>query len=178
MTYFRDLSRYSYLREETVAAETVAAEGAYFAEFEPAYHRVNVGWLSGKHEYTSGPSPVEFLARLLDILSRQKINLTRGFHCCELCPYQERQAGLLAVEHKGAMVRLGNGEIRVPGAPKEVFAAPTLIAHYVERHHYLPPTSFVEAVLRCPEGWMSGPDAPGVPKSATRCDYRNRRRRA
>ena len=45
-------------------------------------------------------------------------------------------------------VWLGNGEIRVTGEDGTVYAAPTMIAHYVAEHHYLPPQEFVDAVLR------------------------------
>ncbi|MFE6872040.1 hypothetical protein ACFVFS_36550 [Kitasatospora sp. NPDC057692] len=167
MTYSRDLSAYSNFSEDVVAA------GSYYASFAPPYRRINVGWLSGEHGYTVGPGRVDFLARLLDIVRWQNVNQTRGFHVCELCPRGEARIGLLTVEHKGGPLFLGNGEIRVPATAGEVFAAPTLIAHYVSSHDYLPPTPFIDAVLRCPEGWMSGPDAPGVPSDAKRYDYRS-----
>ena len=32
-----------------------------------------------------------------------------------------------------------------------VYVAPTGIPHYVAAHWYLPPTEFIEAVMRCPE---------------------------
>ncbi|MER7706097.1 hypothetical protein ABTX81_24785 [Kitasatospora sp. NPDC097605] len=169
MTFFPDLSPYSYLAEDGVAH----AGGSYYASFVPSRRRINVGWLSGRHGYTTGPVPDGFLVRLLDIRRWQNVNLTRGFHVCELCPPGKEKAGLLTVEHKGDVLHLGNGEIRVPGTSGEVFAAPTLIAHYVDGHDYLPPVSFIDAVLLCPDGWMSGPDAPGVPADATRYDYRS-----
>jgi hypothetical protein len=40
--------------------------------------------------------------------------------------------------------------IFVPGVGV-VYVAPGGIVHYVEAHSYLPPTEFVEAVLRCPD---------------------------
>jgi hypothetical protein len=33
-----------------------------------------------------------------------------------------------------------------------VLAAPVLVVHYVEAHHYAPPRDFVEAVLRVEAG--------------------------
>ncbi|WP_448316818.1 DUF7919 family protein [Streptomyces sp. CO7] len=41
----------------------------------------------------------------------------------------------------------GTGEIRVPGPPGVVFAAPRLVGHYVTGHGYRPPRPFVDAVL-------------------------------
>ncbi|MFF7458180.1 hypothetical protein [Kitasatospora sp. NPDC008115] len=166
VAFFPDLSPYGYFSDDVVA------DGPYSASFVPAYHRINVGWLSGQHRYTTGAGPEGLLGRLLDIIRWQDVNSTRGFHVCELCPRGDTWTGLPTVEHKGDVLYLGTSEIRVPGAPGEVFAAPTLIAHYVGGHGYLPPVSFIDAVLRCPEGWMSGPDAPGVPSDATRSDYR------
>ncbi|MFF0296030.1 hypothetical protein ACFYST_20660 [Kitasatospora sp. NPDC004614] len=165
MTFFRDLSPYTYSEREVIA------DGPYFATFAPTYRRVNVGWLSRWHRYSSGAAPEGFLVRLLDIVQRQRVNGTRGFHSCGLCPPWRRQGGALTVEHQGGAVALGSSEIRVPGRAGEVFAAPTLVVHYVSAHGYLPPPSFVEAVLACPEGWMSGPDAAGVPDGAERQDY-------
>jgi hypothetical protein len=42
-------------------------------------------------------------------------------------------------------IRLGNGEIRVPGANGLVYAAPTLICHYIDEHEYGPPEDFLHA---------------------------------
>ncbi|MFD8480393.1 hypothetical protein [Kitasatospora sp. NPDC059673] len=166
MTFFRDLSPYTYFEQETVA------EGLDFATFAPTYRRVNVGWLSRLRRYPRGAAPEGFAARLLDIVQWQRVNGTRGFHVCGLCPpWRRGREGPVRVEHRGREVALGSGEIRVPGRGGEVFAAPSLVAHYVGRHGYLPPASFVEAVMGCPEGWMSGPDAAGVPPGAERRDY-------
>jgi hypothetical protein len=41
---------------------------------------------------------------------------------------------------------LGNGEIRVRGADGTLYAAPSLIAHYVADHSYLPPDGFIDAI--------------------------------
>ncbi|MFG2824625.1 hypothetical protein ACGFX4_34990 [Kitasatospora sp. NPDC048365] len=166
MTHHPDLSPYNPSLPEIVA------DGLYHATFAPTYRRTRIGWLGAGHDYPVGPSPDGFRTRLLDIVRRQTVNATRGFHVCELCPRGRSRASMLAVEHNGDTVHLGNSEIRVPGAPGEVFAAPTLIAHYVAVHDYLPPAPFVDAVLHCPDGWLSGPDAPGVPTDATKHDFR------
>ena len=42
---------------------------------------------------------------------------------------------------------LGSAEIRVQGKEGKVYAAPTLIYHYVAAHDYDPPQEFVEALL-------------------------------
>lgn len=66
----------------------------------------------------------------------------RGYHWCPWCA--PSFAGLL-----GDCPR-GSAEIRVTGDGL-AYAAPKLIAHYVESRNYLPPAQFVRAALR-PEG--------------------------
>ena len=39
----------------------------------------------------------------------------------------------------GQSLTLGDGEIRVSGSGGVVFAAPTLICHYIHTHGYRPP---------------------------------------
>jgi hypothetical protein len=41
---------------------------------------------------------------------------------------------------------LGDAEIRVPGRGGKVYAAPTLICHYIDKHRYCPPQDFLDAV--------------------------------
>jgi hypothetical protein len=41
----------------------------------------------------------------------------------------------------------GNGEIYVPGRSNIVYVAPALVAHYVEKHDYLPPAEFIDALM-------------------------------
>jgi hypothetical protein len=43
---------------------------------------------------------------------------------------------------------VGNGEIRVSGKDGIVYAAPTLVCHYIQAHGYFPPEEFIEAVRR------------------------------
>ncbi|MCX4824617.1 hypothetical protein OG883_33135 [Streptomyces sp. NBC_01142] len=63
---------------------------------------------------------------------------TRGYHFCPWCP--ARRVGARVDGPRGS------AEIRVEGNGV-AYAAPELIAHYVEVHDYLPPADFVEAVL-------------------------------
>ena len=51
---------------------------------------------------------------------------------------------------------LGTSEVRVFGEDGNIFAAPTLIYHYMKDHHYRPPDQFIMAVL----------DGPTPPDSA------------
>ncbi|MBA3312864.1 MAG: hypothetical protein H0T47_06170 [Planctomycetaceae bacterium] len=106
-----------------------------------------IGWLSDKHPFPAGDVPVEFLVRLKEFCRRWGHGVDalgwgmfRGRHRCELC---------------GECVAGGN--IGVP-ADDVLFAAPEMVAHYVETHRYAPPAEFVAAVLSAP--------LPGTPEYA------------
>ena len=53
----------------------------------------------------------------------------------------------------GQEIDVGNGEIRIADEDGLVFAAPTIILHYIVEHCYLPPDAFIEALRfgRVPE---------------------------
>lgn len=43
---------------------------------------------------------------------------------------------------------LGHGEIWLPSITKEIiYASPTLMYHYIEKHHYLPPQDYIDSVI-------------------------------
>ena len=46
----------------------------------------------------------------------------------------------------GESIALGNGEIRVHGRNGKVYASPTLVCHYIDKHGYCPPQEFADAV--------------------------------
>lgn len=121
MTWFADLSAYSYLNSTPTDPPTL-----------------NVGWLSGEVSFPRGDTPAEFRARLKTLAEFGRTQVTRGFHTCEFCPSE------LDFE---ATPR-GAAEIRAVGADGTRFAAPSLIEHFVAEHCYSPPAEFVAAVLR------------------------------
>jgi hypothetical protein len=64
---------------------------------------------------------------------------------------------MVTAEHRGRRLWLGNGEIRIPDGPTAMFAAPTLIWHYVEAHGYRPPDRFIAAVDSYDDSWITRP---------------------
>ncbi|GLZ29987.1 hypothetical protein Lesp02_21770 [Lentzea sp. NBRC 105346] len=114
MTWFADLTPYEYLR---------SVPGM-----------VNVGWLSKKAPFPTGPVPDGVLPALRTLAS-QRTHVTRGWHWCEFCG-----------GHRDERAR-GHMEIHVPGADGRSYSAPDLLPHYIEAHSYQPPLEFVEAVL-------------------------------
>ncbi len=70
----------------------------------------------------------------LDRLCRaSRYLLTRGWHFCPFC---------------GDADARGSAEIRIQGNGV-VYAAPTLIAHYVAVHRYAPPPEFIDSLRAC-----------------------------
>jgi hypothetical protein len=90
----------------------------------------------------------------------------RGRHECEFCwsqlPQPSDKASLLAAlrdhdnrvwrsERNGETLFLGSAEIRVFGSDELIYAAPTLIYHYISIHHYKPPEEFLRALKESPK---------------------------
>ena len=98
-----------------------------------------VGWLSDQHPFPVGDTSLEFLTRLKEFCARWQDGLDplawgvfMGSHRCELCH------GFMA-----------SGNIGVP-VSDVLYAAPEMVAHYVEEHRYSPPAEFTAAVLSAP----------------------------
>jgi hypothetical protein len=123
MTYFEDLSRYTY---QAPSADAVPLR--------------NVGWLDADHEFRKEEPTPQLLDAIWEHCSTQVIP-TRGLHCCEICAAPTN----LFTRH-GTKLLLGSGEIRVFNAAAEAFAAPNLIYHYILDHHYRPPEQFLQAI--------------------------------
>jgi hypothetical protein len=132
MTYFKDLTPYSYCGDE---------------------QSLNIGWLSGNEELVVGETSLEFREKLHNFcLDENLVNVMRGFQECEFCGLSWSEWGRnhpIYGEHTELM-SIGDGEIRVIGKGV-VYAAPALIYHYVVEHHYKPPQEFIDAVLTGPQ---------------------------
>lgn len=108
----------------------------YFADLAPysySYDRrgqLSVGWLDESHPFPAGDVSPLFLDKLKTLCKEKIVRQTKGMHFCETCKKQS-----------------GSAEIEVIGENGVIYAAPTLIFHYVKDHHYLPPEEFIQAVL-------------------------------
>ena len=127
MAYLPDLSDYNYLAE-FVRPGTKA-----------------VGWLDQEHDFQTGPSD-EGALRALWEFCKISVAQTRG---CHPCPFCRTQVGTEA-QRDGQSLLLGTAEIRVFSPEGQVYAAPTLIYHYVAHHQYRPPVEFLTALLNGP----------------------------
>jgi hypothetical protein len=143
MTYFEDLSRYTYHEATGIAV--------------PAK---NVGWLDRHHSFAKEEPSSE----LLDAVWKHCFILvvpTRGLHTCEFCTIPSSTF----VRH-GSKLLLGSGEIRVFNSSGDAFAAPNLIYHYISDHWYRPPREFVQAIEEGPrpgnQEYQQRFDRPGL----------------
>jgi len=83
-----------------------------------------------------------FIAALKTCLQLET-QIMRGYQNCEFCDAKFP----IMVESKGERCVLGHGEIHVQATDGTIFAAPTLVVHYVEAHRYEPPAEFMDAVM-------------------------------
>lgn len=123
MAYYEDLSSYTYSRHDQ--------------------EMLNVGWLDRHHDYPRGNVDAVTLRKILLLASRMR-NVLRGVQDCQFCDEESP----LFVEDSCSNLRtyLGTGEIRVEDNLGNLYAAPTLLYHYVLVHDYRPPEGFLEAV--------------------------------
>ena len=128
MTFIPDLGRYDY----------------YPAPMEA----LAVGWLDISEPFTTGTCPPDVRDRLAEF-SRQPVRLMRGIHYCQFCAAIAEPPRLLRADirlYESPDVACGNGEIWLTAPNGVYYAAPMMIVHYVDDHHYLPPDVFVAAV--------------------------------
>jgi len=130
MTYFADLSNYVYGPLSGTNALTR-----------------NVSWLIPSVAFSTSTGDVdeEFMTCLWQFCTVSIVQ-TRGLHECGFC----RTRAANVAERRGQQLLLGSAEIRVFSKAGDVYAAPNLIYHYVDVHHYLPPAEFIEAVQKGP----------------------------
>jgi hypothetical protein len=126
MSYFEDLSDYNYSQMHRPRTK-------------------NVGWLDSAHQFPREP-PTETLLDLIWGYCKISVAQTRGIHYCELCAPGDSTY----VVRNGEPLLLGTSEIRVFPKDGVIYAAPTLIYHYVSAHHYQPPEEFVKALSESP----------------------------
>ncbi|MFG2673167.1 hypothetical protein [Streptomyces sp. NPDC048445] len=131
MTYYADLTPYTYDRDNCARGET----GAGIWRDVPL---INVGWLEHGQPYEQGDPPSGLAAVLIRMSRTHRAHQTRGFHSCPFCA--SRMLGSRASHPQGS------AEIWVMGRGV-AYAAPELTAHYVGDHGYMPPTAFIQTVL-------------------------------
>jgi len=99
----------------------------------------NIGWLdNSSNDYPKGETSQEFKDKLKKYLDYPQ-NKMRGYYNCPFC--------INVFSNKETM---SDCEIWIVGKDNKVYSSPQLIVHYIEKHNYLPPTEFIDAVLNGP----------------------------
>lgn len=160
MSFFPDLSPYA--RSDGERAICVGwLDGVHEFESEPPTEELlDVLWvfLSSPVRQTRGLHSCELCPRdadyneKLQALQKRMRDPSDPLHRTKIgstpWPEDARSRSNKAERH-GQERLIGSAEIRVFGADV-VYAAPTLIYHYVIVHHYKPPSAFVRALLTGP----------------------------
>lgn len=147
MAYFADLTDYRYGLEPTPwgadgpPALDPSALYSWTWHLDPeesafADPEINVGWLDEEHAFPRSEPDARLVSGLEGACRATRYHLTRGYQECPCCGYGY---GLDSV--------FGKAEIRVQGTGV-VYAAPSLISHYVKEHEYAPPEEFVRWVIQ------------------------------
>lgn len=120
-----------------------------------------VAWLARDLEFTRGATS-KGLVDDLRLLAARPRNVERGLHYCEFCG---AESPLISRSELGEPVVQGTGEIWVE-SEDGVFIAPTLLIHYVEEHHYVPPLVFIDAVAKAAAARRAEHHRPGTRSSS------------
>lgn len=83
VTFFADLTPYTYLQPEEEQAETV-----------------NIGWLDRWHAFPTGETSEEFRGKLQQLCLR-RVKQTRGFHSCAFCKGRDKPHGSAEIRIPG-----------------------------------------------------------------------------
>jgi hypothetical protein len=148
MTYFKDLSDYGYLPDRHSGITTIGWIGLRPEDPLSPPRVKSIGWLAHDHPFPKQVPSEEILDLLWDYCSIS-VNQSRGLHPCEFCP-ESKQYWRVDVVRNGKRKLLGSAEICIFGRDANVYAAPTLLYHYVSVHHCKPPDEFIHAVKNGP----------------------------
>jgi hypothetical protein len=104
---------------------------------------LTVGWLEHPHDYPRGTAPSGLVDKLDKMVAAARTSQPdhnfRGLYRCSFCQ---------ATEGDGKNLPDSHVNVFVPGQGV-VYLAPSGIRHYLDVHSYLPPSTFVEAVMQC-----------------------------
>ena len=116
----------------------------YFDASEWLCRLIAVGWLEQGKPYPKGSTDSRVADRIH--LLRDEFQEAfpsrsfRGLHDCYLC--SAIHAGRATLDHSHINLFIPHRGF--------VFVAPACVDHYIEAHQYLPPESFVDALMTCP----------------------------
>jgi hypothetical protein len=116
----------------------------YFQESDWLCRLMAIGWLEGGKPFLKGRTDSLAIERIHVLRGEFRTAFPsivfRGLHACSLCCVGNAGGATLDQSHINLFI------------PHRgfVFVAPARVDHYIQEHGYLPPESFVEALLACP----------------------------
>lgn len=127
---------------------------SYYQDFSHCEHLglhdaklLAIGWLDLQQPYATGEVTAAFFESLMKLLvDPWQPAVVAGRHRCPFCRFS---GGPAEVRYGGVIARMGTANLFIP-YEDGVFAAPSLIAHYIDAHGYCPPVRFQAAVAQCP----------------------------
>lgn len=124
--YYPDLSPH-YTQKTLTKIDSPNAK-----EFLRINNYVNIGWLDTDHDFPKG----DVDPKLVDKIKRAPVsNVTKGWHNCIFCDNKE-----------DSWAARSSKERKIPGKNGISYCYPDMLAHYIEKHNYLPPKEFLDAV--------------------------------
>lgn len=109
----------------------------------------SVGYLKASEDYPHGEVSELAFERLVGLV-KHRLLFWAGYYYCDLGPCGSAQPPP-ELRYKGFVIPTKcNHDILVP-AGTVIYVAPALILHYIRAHKYLPPSTFLGAVLACPD---------------------------
>ena len=102
---------------------------------------VNVGWIDVQAEFKKGHVSAIFLTKLMEIACgsesvRALVEPARELPQCAIC-------GIISLPCGGRL--LPDSELWIPGSGV-IYASPISIIHYIDKHGYVPPQDYLDAV--------------------------------
>lgn len=118
----------------------------YFGASEPE-KLTAIGWLDSARPFNQGPVIADFFRKLTELLVNPwQPAIAMGRHACGFCRFS---GGPTVFRLDNFEVQFGASNVFIP-ADGFLYAAPSLILHYIDSHGYSPPEDFQRAVLACP----------------------------
>lgn len=109
-----------------------------------------VGWLDSENDFPTRSCANRILRAASRVPNRSVAagSSSRTLYPCPFCRFTGGPSQLSFGRH---VIQLGSRRtVLVIPSEQEIFAAPSMVAHYIDAHDYSPPQPFVEAVLKCP----------------------------
>jgi hypothetical protein len=136
--------------DEVLARRSIVV--AYFDDMTPCTYfdrwqdrLTAVGWLAPGRAYQKGEVSEEFFSALVMMLKKPwQPFVAAGYEPCRFCRFSRGTAKLRYLDTE---ISIGSNNLFVPD-DRQVFVAPSMIAHYIDSHEYQPPLEFQSAVVR------------------------------